>query len=159
MSDNNDEGVYAEVIPLRPQYDSHDSHDGQRPLATGPRPKEWCQHRQTILTAESRRVHCADCKREVPAFDALMDLAQDWERLIEWRKVAAKRRKQAEAELAEITRELRNAKNRRRNARKREPEAIQMLRKVADLTRARPAHGVIAEVHAYLKALDEAADS
>lgn len=123
---------YAPVIELRP---GQDADDDARPLATSPRPDTWCQHRRTELNGESRRVFCRDCGREVPAFDVLQDLCRDWERYIEGRREAKRRCDVAEGNLEAMLRDERNAKARRRNWRRQEPEAMRHLRELAGLCR------------------------
>lgn len=93
--------------------------DEQRPVAKDPR-EPWCSHKRVRLS-EARRVYCRDCKREVPAFDVLEDLAHDWERYMHTREDAQKRSKTAQANLIELLRLERNAKSRVRSALKRAP--------------------------------------
>lgn len=93
--------------------------DEQRPVAKDER-QPWCRHKRVRLT-EARRVYCRDCKREVPAFDVLDDLAHDWERYMHTREDAQARSKTAQANLTELLRLERNAKARVRAAGKKAP--------------------------------------
>lgn len=122
MSDDNEDAV---VIPLRP---GQDATDDDRPLSSAPR-EPFCAHRRTELRNSERRVYCRACGREVPAFDVLSDLCRDWERFIEGRQEAERRRAVALANLEDLLRDERNAKGRIRNARRRaDGEAVALLR-------------------------------
>lgn len=106
----------AEVIPLRPELA-----EGDAPVRTRPRPP-FCAHRSTELDVEARRVYCRTCGREVPAFDAMLELAREFERWLEQRDAAKREARRYQAELEDVKRELRNAKSRRRAQRKRADE-------------------------------------
>lgn len=99
----------GDVVPLFPGIDQEDE---DRPLKTGER--AHCSHRRTKLDREARRVYCRDCGREVDAFEVLVGLARDPERLIGARKAAEMRLRQVKAKLDELLRQERNAKSRKR---------------------------------------------
>lgn len=141
----------AEVIQLRP---GQDQTDDDRPLATGPRPDRYCGHRRTELANEERRVYCRDCGREVPAFDVLKMLASDTERWISHRREAERRAKVAQGHLDDLLRDERNAKSRRRTWKRREPEAVRLLRALVERLDRLGARRGIRE----WEALDEARD-
>lgn len=131
--DDEDDG--AEVIVLRPGAEVEDE---QRPLATSERPEDrpWCMHRLTRLDTEARRAYCRECGREVPLFDVLHALARDWERYIEGRMMALRRRNVVEESLRDLERQEANAKARIRNAKRRaDPEERALLRRICSAYR------------------------
>lgn len=80
------------------------------------RRKGYCGHRRSELDEDSRRVYCRECGEELDPFTVLQKLAGEperWHGYVERAKAEAKR---AEAELADLKRQLRNAKARARRA-------------------------------------------
>lgn len=106
----------AEIIPLRPGV-------GDEPIRTLARPP-FCDHAQTELDAEAQRVYCQKCGREVPAFDALLRLAEQFERYANARDHAMRQAESAEEDLADVERRLKNAKARLRRAEGPLPDAM-----------------------------------
>jgi hypothetical protein len=107
----------AKVVELRPGYNIEDE---QRMLHVQ-EPEKRCYHKRFTLEAGERRVFCADCKQPVDAFDALDYLARNVERYMHERKGALSRLRAARLELADVERQVRNAKARLRRAVKRDP--------------------------------------
>lgn len=86
------------------------------PIARRPRPpgKRYCAHRQVEVNAHDRKLVCADCEADVDPFAFLDYLAHDLER---YTRAVAQAKAAAEvalAELADVKRQLRNAKAQRR---------------------------------------------
>jgi hypothetical protein len=75
-----------------------------------------CLHRLTRLDVDAHRVYCRDCDAEVDPFGVLVQLAGAVERWENARDRAHADAKHAAAELAEIKRQLRNAKAQLRRA-------------------------------------------
>lgn len=149
MTDDGDD--LAPVIKIRPGLDLKDADRG---LTTAIAEKRsWCAHDRTRLDQECRRVFCCDCEREVPAFDALWNIAKDWERHIMWREEAVRRLRVADQAAADAERVERNAKSRARAALKRErdSEAVALLRRVLQLVRYQPSRGVMLDVKDFLE--------
>lgn len=109
----------------------------ERPLDRRPRDAEpYCQHWRLSLDHDVERVYCRDCKREVPAFKALEELARHWDRFIVGRKEAERRMLIARENLAELLRAEANAKARTRAARKRgDPEVVKALRELVRIVK------------------------
>lgn len=81
------------------------------------RPRErFCRHERVELDGEARRVYCSDCKIEVDAFAALLNLSRHFVRWQTRYAQAARAAKQMEDQAAELKRELRNLKARVRRA-------------------------------------------
>jgi hypothetical protein len=99
----------GEVYPLLPEV------EGEYPTKEA-KPPGFCSHRRTQFDKTSRRVHCIECGREVEAFTVLMQLAKDREQLDAHRDHTIRATRIAEARLAEIKRQERNAKARMRKA-------------------------------------------
>jgi hypothetical protein len=140
MSTDHDEPS-AEIIELRP---GQDADDDSRPIARKERTYAPCRHAAIRLDADVRRAYCRECDQEVPCFDYLMGLAGRWERFIAARREAERRMRVAQANLDELLRDERNAKARRRNWKKHEPEAARHLRAVMEwVTCYRPAQNPV----------------
>jgi hypothetical protein len=150
-----EEAPSAEIIELRP---GQDRADDDRHMVREPRKYGQCRHKKIRLDEQQRRAYCRDCETEVPAFDYLWTLAFDWEQFIQGRQEAERRMKVARANLDELHRDERNAKSRRRNWAKHEPEAMRHLRAVMALVTAirPPAHPVTVAAQAYLSGADAA---
>lgn len=95
----------GEVYPLLPDA------EGEYPTKELKRPG-YCAHRRTQFNTTSRRIHCVACEAEVDAFDVLVAFAKDRERLDAHRDYTIRLTRLAEARLAEILRQERNAKAR-----------------------------------------------
>lgn len=78
------------------------------------KPSRRCDHRQTRFSKASRRLICLKCGEEVDAFDVVLKLAADRERLDQQREHVIRGCRMGEARLAEILRQERNAKARMR---------------------------------------------
>lgn len=76
--------------------------------------RSYCAHRQVRLDEDAHRVYCRGCNREVEAYAFLRDLAKKWERYVGARKEAERRAKVAQANLAVLLRDEKNAKARKR---------------------------------------------
>lgn len=136
MSEDDNSAI---IIELRP---GQDATDDDRLLASGER-EPYCSHKRVTLHTESRRCTCRACGREVPIFDVLDKLCTDMERYITARKEAERRCRVAQGNLEDLLRVERNAKARRRNWMKSEPEAMRHLRAVIELLQLlRPTHPV-----------------
>lgn len=78
--------------------------------------QRWCLCRRFELDLGTQRVFCKDCGREVPAFEALADVARRHEALIWERKRCESEAKRVAELLATVRRLEHNAKARLRNA-------------------------------------------
>lgn len=85
----------------------------EAPLRTKERPP-FCEgsHKRLELDTEARRIYCKDCGREIPAFDALLDLIRYWERYLLAIKEAKRSAAHHQERLDEVKRKERNAKAR-----------------------------------------------
>lgn len=81
--------------------------------------KRYCSHIHTLLDSTSRRVTCEDCGEEVEAFAVLRSLAQDPERFLRQRDELRREATAARETLADLKREITNAKARLRTAQRR----------------------------------------
>lgn len=84
-----------------------------------PTERRYCGHDHLELIERDRAVMCSDCGAAIDAFTALCKLASEWERHAAWTRAVEAERRRAEEKLAEVKRELANAKARRRSAVKR----------------------------------------
>lgn len=136
MSDEPEEPPLAPVVRIRAGVDLTDEEPPLAEHRRDPGEEPFCNHWRLETHRESRRVYCRDCKREVPAFDALEEIRRHWDRFIIARNEAERRAGVARANLEELLRAEANAKARIRNARKRgDPEIVQALRDLVRLVK------------------------
>lgn len=69
-----------------------------------------CLHRRIELDDVARRVYCADCQAEVDAFDSLAMLSNEFDRWVHARDRVKREATQKQDELADLKRQVRNAK-------------------------------------------------
>ena len=90
--------------------------DGRPPVTRSRSREHFCAHLHAVTHPERRKVTCDDCGAELDPFDFLEKLAHGIDRWTSARDMARREARQAQAELAEVKRELRNAKARLRRA-------------------------------------------
>lgn len=105
-------GQSENVIALRQRTPDDDAPVRTRKAKRAP----FCRHLQVELDHNVRRVFCADCKAEVPAFDALHMLAHEFERWTDHRDRAEREARAAQTTLDDLKRQVRNAKAQLRRA-------------------------------------------
>jgi hypothetical protein len=106
----------AEVVPLFPlDEEGTEASPILTREGTGKGPRQtYCSHDRVELDTDARRVYCRQCGREVPPFDYLKKLARKFEQYTTALAEAKRQTRVAEANLAELKREERNAKARAR---------------------------------------------
>lgn len=82
----------------------------------GPRETRYCLHPSMDLQKLTRQVICRDCKTVIDPFDAVVKVANEWERHAHWTAMQVQERKRAEEHLANVKREIKNAQARLRRA-------------------------------------------
>lgn len=144
----------AQIIQLRP---GQDAQDDDRRMVTK-RKAHACQHTRVVLDRDVQRAFCRRCDQEVPLFDYLVSLAAGWERFIGERREAERRMRVVRENLSELLRDERNAKARRRNWRKYEPDAVRHLRECVGLLGqlAGRGHPTVAKALAFLDSDEDA---
>lgn len=93
----------AEIIRLRPPEEDREI---RRKIG------KWCGHKKLGYRLEDRAICCLECDAELDPFDAFISIVRDWSGWTEW---ALRRKKEAEAagaELADLKRQIANAKAR-----------------------------------------------
>lgn len=93
----------GELRLLRPDVDD-------APLRTKPK-AAWCPHARLRLDTGAKRAYCAKCSEEIPPFDALLSLAQDFERYVNTRAEAARQATVEQERLEDLRRRIRNARS------------------------------------------------
>lgn len=95
--------------------------DAERPPISTRRKerKKFCKHANVELDTEARRVYCAACGTEVPAFDALLHFARDFERYKRRYAEATEAASEADMRLRRLLHEEKKAKARAKTRAKR----------------------------------------
>lgn len=100
----------AKIVALFPTADEHDA---GMPAEKADHVR-FCRHARIRLDEVARRVYCRECDAEVDPFAVILTWANDWARIANWRKEAARRRDLAASRLEEILRLETNARARMR---------------------------------------------
>jgi hypothetical protein len=88
-----------------------DGEDAGPPLCTkGRSTRRPCFHKRVQLDVEARKVICAECEAVRDPFDALLLLTDELERYYGWRDRYKAEAQLAADELADLKRQVRNAK-------------------------------------------------
>jgi transcription initiation factor TFIIIB Brf1 subunit/transcription initiation factor TFIIB len=104
----------ARIVPL-----FSEDRDSAAPVTAKPRDPSrprtrQCKHAKTLIDPDHRRVVCKDCGEVVDAFDALLAIADDWDRHRQSRAAAERTARLAQKRLEDLQLEERRAKGRLR---------------------------------------------
>jgi hypothetical protein len=97
--------------------------------------QRYCGHRRVELDKQARRVYCRECGVEVPAFDFLESLSNEWHRMVDARKEARRLADLSKDRLADLERREANCKSRLRTARRNLASLHPTLKLLEDLLR------------------------
>lgn len=67
-----------------------------------------CEHSHVVLDVDNRSVECRTCGAVVDAFDALLNISGDWERVASWVKRAREEKRELIESIDDLKRQRRN---------------------------------------------------
>ena len=122
----------AEVVEL---FQGAEKVDHETPIRNRDRDpeKRYCRHMRVELDEGARRCYCRECGEEVPAFDFLLKLSDEWHRYENSRKEAKRLAERAKEKLEDTERRERNAKGRLRTARRKLADGDPLYAQLLDL--------------------------